>query len=143
MPYPELMKLHVAPFALLPILAITAAITVRHANAQVRVPRNPILPIADYHLIHGSENTYRFNSKTGMTQELMITTPNLAGNSSHYVWSDISESASTPAIGDIGRYDVVEGNGAAAALVRIDRATGKSWGMVSGLVPIWKEISTF
>lgn len=142
MPYPDFMKLQVASFVLLPILALTAAFTVSHANAQVRVPRTPILLLADYHLIHGSEYTYRFNSKTGSTQRLVITTTNGTGLNAHYVWNDVGETAPAPAAGDTGRYDVVEGNGDGAALVRIDKSSGRTWAMVPATVLLWKQVST-
>ncbi len=57
-----------------------------------------------------------------------------------YSWLPVTEPG-TAAVGDAGRYDVVEGQGDGASLVRLDTSTGRSWAMIAATIPYWKEIS--
>ena len=63
------------------------------------------------------------------------------GKDMKYSWLPITEQKPGVA-GEPGRYEVVEGQGDGATLVRTDTSSGRSWAMIAATIPYWLEIST-
>lgn len=119
-------------------VAALATVGVRLATAQELRTGNQIRTISsfDYRLVHTKEHVYRYDTRTGATWLLVLTS---AENSIKYEWMPVIDKT-TPTAGDVDRYDVCEGTNNTGILVRIDRKTNRTWTMVSTDVKNWQEI---
>ena len=140
--YSVLMKLRSASFALLAVLVVTAVVTYRSAEAQIR--QNPILRVGgsapDYHLVRTADYVYRYDSKSGLTHRLAITSAGGTGKDVKYNWLTVID-GSPGALGEAGRYEVIEGHGSTSILVRTDTMSGRTWVAIQATIFNWQEVT--
>ncbi len=94
-----------------------------------RPPRpgfGPAIAAADFKLLRVEKSLYRFDTRTGTTE---VFTPSGAGGT----WSFAFTGGASPASMEVeaGRYEVAPGMGDSPRLIRIDKKTGRTWGLTS------------
>lgn len=114
------------------------------SNAQEgrppRITSQPVIQpravVADWHLLHAGNSTYRFNSRNGETQSLNVVSQSVGIG---YVWTPASEGAGAPKAGENGRYEVAQGDNSTGFLIRIDTNFGTTWiGNIKSGTLVWE-----
>ncbi len=135
------MKLKSSGFALLAVLGAVTGITYQSAKAQVRpIQSIRLVGSPDYHLVHTANYIYRYDSKTGLTHRLVLTSDGGAGKNIKYDWTPLFDQQIGTA-GDAGKYQVVDGTGGTGILIRTDTSSGKTWAAVQTSILNWQEVT--
>ncbi len=141
MAYHGFMKLKSSGFAFLALLGTVTGISYQSAKAQVRpIQSIRLVSSPDYHLVHTPNYIYRYDSKSGLTQRLVLSSEGGTGKNIKYDWTSLLDQQIGPA-GEAGKYEVVEGTGGTGILVRTDTSSGKTWAAVQTSILNWQEVT--